>query len=290
MSTGSPVVLCLGPERWFRDQAIGRLKEEWLAPGFEETDFIRLSGPESEPQAILEAARTAPFGSPRRMVLLDGWEDLDTAALPWLAGYLKEPTLTTGLVLCADEMADQEGILAAAQRAGKAQVIRCLPLKGGALKQWVIEQARGAGKGLSPEATDLLIGRVGEDLPSLALALEGLILLVGSAPSIGEGDVEALVPPSAQETAFDILEAAGAGESARAVAGFRAALGQGRITLDQFFGAAGWAIRRRLAQRRLSGRQAEAALGELLRADVGLKQGHPSPELLVEQILLRMGR
>ncbi len=294
MSTGDPLVLfLLGPERWLQAEAVEGLRRRVLSAGFEETDFVRFNTGSAEPLQILEAARTAPFGSTRRVVLVEGLEELDPEELPWLVQYLGDPCRTTCLILCALRFGGGKDWLPdSLQRSGQVQLIGCLPLKDRELQDWVTQRARREGKSLEPDAADLLIQRVGTELQALALALEGLTLLAGDVDRITRAEVERLFSPSLRETAFEILDAAAAGQGARALSALHEALATGRLAMDPFLGALGWYYRKgpMVRMRRWTTGQMRRALEDLLRADVRIKQGHPDPEWLAGQLLLNLRR
>lgn len=310
MSIGDPRVLfCLGNERWLRAETVRELRKRCIAPGFEETDFIRFSGP-AELQAILEAAQTAPFGSPRRLVVVDGLEELTPTSAPWLKDYLARPNPKNCVVVCADKCDKEKEMLPAdLQRSGQIQTVWCLPLKGQALEAWVTQRCRKKGKVLDSRAVTELVRRMGSSLQGLDLALDSLALMAGDAAGISVADVQMLIPPSVQQTAFEILDAAVAGETGRAALAMREAMALNRLNMDQFIGALGWYLRlgwkaargtpagawmpqeRREAVGKLQRWPAarfQGVLNDLLRADVRIKQGHPSPEWLADQLLLKL--
>ena len=277
MNIGS-LVLCVGPERWLRQEAVAELKRGCLAAGFEETDFIRFSNPETESQTILEAARTAPFGSPRRLVLVDGLEELTPESVPWLEDLLVQPNSKSCVVLCADR--------SKLPRSVPIQVILCQPLQGPALEDWVVQRCRWKGKEIEGAAAAELVRRLGSGLQALDLALDSLVLMAGDSPILTRAAVEALVAPSLQQTAFEILDAAVAGRTGAAMRGLREAMALNRIGMDQFLGAVGWTLRHRM--QRWPAPRLQEILEELLQTDTRIKQGHPSPEWLVDRLLLKL--
>lgn len=281
MSTGDPpaAVLCIGTERWLRAEAVRDLKTRCIAAGFEETDFVRFSDPEADPQAILEAARTSPFGSPRRLVLVDGLEELTPDSAPWLKGYLAEPNPKSCVVVCADRFEKEKEF-------GPVRVIRCLPLKDRPLEEWITQRCRQKGKSIEARALSELVRRVGTGLQALDLALDSLGLMAGDSPRITAADLEALIAPSLQQTAFEILDAAAAGQTGRAALALREAMAMNRMNMDQFMGALGWYLRHRF--RHWPAPRLQQALEDLLRTDVRIKRGHPSPEWLADRLLLKL--
>ena len=256
------------------------LKRRWVAAGFGEMDFVRFDEPPEGSQVIVEALRTAPFGSPRRLVVVDGFDELTEESAPWLVRYLEQPAETACLVLCADR--------ADFKRSSRVHVIACRSLKGRELEEWIAARAKAAGKDLDATAAGRLIDRLGENLQALDLAVESLALLAGSAPRITAADVQALISPSVRETAFDILEHAVAGRPAQALKVLRRAVAESQFTLDQFFGAVSWYYRTAWKERRFPRERVKRSFEDLLRSDVQLKQGHPDPEGLADQLLLKL--
>ncbi len=313
MKTGSrqelpSLLLCVGPEKWLQAQAIERLKSQCLSPGFEEMDFIRFDEPTAAPHVILEAVKTSPFGSPYRLVVVDGIEEMDADSMPWLPLCLDQPNPRVRLVVCAGRLDEKtQGLLRKKPEA--VQILWCQPLKGKELRDWIVREGKLAGKVIEPEAAALLIGRCGAELHALAMAIESLSLLVGTVEKITVADVESLIAPSMRETAFDILDEAAAGRPAKAIEALRQALLQGHLTVEQLMGALGWYYRmvwkaqsgvgggswgspnRPAALARLTRwpqPKLQAALEEILQADAALKLSHPTPELMADQLLLKL--
>lgn len=299
-----PVLFCIGTEKWLREQHVRRLTENWIAPGFEEMDKVVFSEPPEDPRVILEALRTLPFGSAIRLVVVGGLTEAGEGALPWLAEILSHPPAKSCLLLCAERLERE--------LTGRAQIVWCQPLKGKELERWVLEQAgsKTAGAGIEPEAAALLIRRVGNSLQSLDQALESVSLLAGPSTRVTQAHVEALIVPSIRETAFELLDNVAAGRPDVGLTQMKAAVQQGRLTVEQWMGALGWYYRfawksrqgeggyswispgRQAALNRLSrwpeGRL-QTAMEEVLEAEVALKLGHPAPELLADQLLLKLG-
>ena len=305
-----PILLLVGPERWLRNKEIVRLKERCIAPGFEELDLVTFEEPLSHPRVVLEALETLPFGSGYRLVIVSGLRDVKQETLSWLTGYLAHPSKKSCLVLCAENLEKGTSPATLSRRYRGLHHLWCLPLKGKELKSWLLRRAAEEGLSIESDAADLLLLRVGSELESLNLALEGLVLLAGDS-GITQAHVEALIFPSARETAFDILDRAAGGSPEEAIGLLRQGLVQGKLTLEHHFlgalgwyyryawrvrenpSAGGWATPSRIhAMRRLSRwptGKLQTALEEVLEAEVQVKTGHPSPELLADQLLLKLG-
>lgn len=292
MKTGSTppaVLLLVGQEKWLKAEALSHLKEVSLAPGFEEADCTRFDAQDLIPQDILEAAQTLPFGSPRRLVIIDGLVEMGEDSCAWLAGYVAHPNPKTSLVFCVQRLKTGPPIFREQQRAGLVQIFFCQPLKGNELESWLVTRAGSLGKTLEPAVAALLIKRLGSDLTALSMALELLSLHAGeAAPSIQKENVELLISPSIKETAFDILDQAAAGSSGAAVAFLRQALGAGTITVEQFMGALGWFYRAAWKAKRWPVSRLRKSLEDVLEADRALKLGHPASEFLADRLLIQL--
>lgn len=275
-------VLCVGPDRWLRARAVERLRARCISPGFEETDFVRFPEPPAETEPILAALQTAPFGSPCRLVVVDGLDEISAESVPWLVAHLERERTAGCVVLCGDSAA------AGFPNSRRVERVACQPLKGRELEKWIETRAREVGKVLDRPAVLRLIQQLGGNLQALDQAVESLALLTGTVPEITEQDVRRIVPSSVRESAFDILESAAAGRPAEAIRALQQAVGQGALTMDQFFGALGWYYRTAWKNRRLTKREVAEALDDLLKSDVRLKQGHPDPELLAGRLLMKL--
>lgn len=278
-------MLCVGTDRWLKARALDRLRSRWISPGFEETNFVRFDS-SADPRTILEALETVPFGSSCRLVVVEDLEEISAESAPWLTAHLEREIGTACVVVCGEKVA--AGFPPAPTGGGRLERISCQPLKGSELEEWVKVRGCEAGKRLEPAAVQRLIQRLGGNLQALDQAVESLSLLAGEATTITEPDVRKLIPASVRESAFDILDSAAAGRPAEAIRTLQKAVGQGELTMDQFFGAVGWYYRNAWKNRRLARKEVTEALDDLLKSDVHLKQGHPDPELLASRLLLKL--
>ncbi|PIQ82457.1 MAG: DNA polymerase III subunit delta [Candidatus Omnitrophica bacterium CG11_big_fil_rev_8_21_14_0_20_64_10] len=295
----------IGADRQTQERLIGRLKARALAPGFEAADSTRLDLPLESPPSLWAALATQPFASPARVVEVTGCRELGEKELPGLTPYLENPPDWGCLIVAAEKIASKTEPVLRKHRA-RFEIRVFAPLKPQALPGWVAEEAKRSGKSIEPAAAALLVRRVGTEPGALKQAVQTVALLVGAGERIGRADVERLIPPSAQETAFDILDAAAGGRLPEAIAALHGALRENRISIEKWMGAAGWYLR--MAWKSRSGRgsgfgsparsaalnrlqrwpapQAAAALGRLSRWDLELKQGHPAPDWIADQVLL----
>jgi DNA polymerase III subunit delta len=176
-----PVYYFFGEESAAKADAVLKLKELFKADDFNLCEF---SGePNSEAPTAVAEAMTLPVFSDKRLVIVRS-PKLPAEARAIYADYLKSPSATTTLVLLSeDRRPDKKDALAnAAAAAGAACVFS--PLTEEEASGRLIAEAKKAGKTLSPDAADALVGEAGTDWGILAGELEKLVVYAGEGTAI----------------------------------------------------------------------------------------------------------
>src|SRR5207245_11129235 len=127
----------------------------------------------------------------------------NTAQLrPVLSRYLAPPHPTTllNLVRGADQPPDT-GLASGAPTVARG------PLPPARVERWLAHQASRLGVTLAPDAAELLLAAVGNDLATLARELEKIAAVAGSRPATRD-EVAALVGVRRGETVLDLVDAA----------------------------------------------------------------------------------
>ena len=250
MKTGSastaagpaPIVVCVGPESWLRDEAVRRLTEQCIAPGAAAMDTVSVLADEAEPGAIVDAARTPPFLSPRRLVLVRGPLPTDEEVLGWLIRYAQQPAPSACLVV---EFEESPAPSVQAALKGVSQLVECASLTGGRLVAWIRHRLQQtARKTITPAAVETLIARAGHELATLAQLLEQLALAIGDRPEVTEDDVAGLIGWSAEERVFAIVDALIARDRATALRVTRRLLEEEGVSPEELLGALSKHLRR----------------------------------------------
>jgi len=202
-----PVYLVVGPEEYFRQQALGALRRSLLKDSVADFDYQEFSGGKNTAEQILQAVNTMPMMSPRRVVVVRSCEDLDASGLESLRSYLDQPNRRSTLILEAQAM-DRRTTLYKAFTSS-AQVVEAPKLKGHALASWAQERIRKGGRHIAPEALRRLIDLVGADLQVLQNEIEKLLLYTGNEKSISAAAVDAMIAGSRQHSIFELTDALG---------------------------------------------------------------------------------
>lgn len=160
-------------------------------------------------RAALDGARTPPFGTERRIVVVrtdDGYL-ADEAEL--FAGYLADPEPTTVLVLEAPGR-----LPAALTKAAKAAGVEEIRTGGGRspVSDVLDEHAKAAGLRFDDAARRLVVERLGEDAGRVPALVEVLVSAHGKGAWLGPADVEPYLGEEGSVPVFELTKAIDAGD------------------------------------------------------------------------------
>ncbi|MFN3476603.1 MAG: DNA polymerase III subunit delta, partial [Candidatus Methylomirabilales bacterium] len=203
----APVYYLYGEEDLLREEALKAFISTLIPAGGPAFDLESMSGETVSAEGILASLQTPPFLAPRRVVLIRDADRLEAAALQRLAAYLENPVESSCLVIEAKKLDRRTRFAQVLER--KGVVLRFPPLRGEAVRRWLKERAERLGKRLTPDAMELLLTLLGEDLRALSNELDKVILFVGGRRDIEASDVEAVVGEQRARTVFELVEAVG---------------------------------------------------------------------------------
>jgi len=208
------VYLLYGDEDVLKDEAVRALLDSAVGADRDFNLDVRYA-PDLTPESFHALVNTLPMLAERRAVVVRGVEQLGkrkTKLRDELLRYLAAPNPTTVLVLvvAAGEEPDAEVV-----RASTAVALEPLPAE--RVPRWIQHYAATLGLTLAPDAAELLLGAVGNDLSTLARELEKLAsLTAGTGRPIAAEDVTSLVGVRRGETLYDLVHAALERRAARA--------------------------------------------------------------------------
>ncbi len=237
----APIIVCVGSEPWLRDEAVRALAAQCGTSGAAALDAVVYDARDTAPAVILDAARTPPMASPRRLVIVRGPLEPDGDGSGWLTRYAQSPTLSTCLVVEFEE-APPSALRAAAR--GVVQEVSCHPPRGGELVAWVRQRMAASRKTWTPDAAQALVTRTGSDLARLAQLVEQLAVFVGPRPQVTVEDVTALVGWSVEERVFAVVDAAVRRDRATALRVTRRLVEEEGVAPEELLGALGKHVRR----------------------------------------------
>ena len=211
-----PVYVLVGPERFRTDRALQAIRDAVLDPATSGWNFEPFGGKDAKAVKILAAAQTPPMMGRGRLVLVRNVEALDAAEQDALAPYVEDPSPTTTMVLLADKLDGRRKLAAAARKAKAlfdAPAIREREVAG-----WAMRIAKSLGNDLEGAAAQALVECCGTDLYLLDDSLQRLSLYVGEKRPITAAAVGACIAPLRSGNVFELVDALGQRQAARALA------------------------------------------------------------------------
>jgi len=225
-----PLYLFCGEESYFREQLLSGLARIFLGPaarlGLEKVDgaqfpleqaLTRLENRNLFSSRQILVIDSPPGLSPSREKQSDagGEERAGELLNRFLEQERRRPQPERILVFSADKVDRRGRLFKLVSEEGL--VVDCAPLKGEALKRWLLRKVKAAGKEMEREAVEqLLQGREG-DLWALSHELEKLVCYLGEEKLITGEMVAKLSPGSVEGDVFKLTDSLGAGDLGRAL-------------------------------------------------------------------------
>jgi DNA polymerase III subunit delta len=221
-----PVYLLYGDEDVLKDEAVRALVDAAVGTSRDFNLDVRFAA-DLAPESFNALVNTPPMLAECRAVVIRGVDQLGkrkTKLRDELLRYVAAPNPTTLLVLvvAAGEEPDPDIVRAATAVELDALAAERVP-------RWLQHRAKTLGVTLTPEAAELLLKAVGNDLTTLSRELEKLSA-VGAGREVTVQDVSSQVGVRRGETIFDLVEAALERRAARAAQLVEPVLEQGGMS------------------------------------------------------------
>lgn len=315
-ATPRPVYVLYGDEDFLKRQALAALRRRVLGRDGDDFSFSTHPGDKASYAAVFDELQTLPFGSPRRLVVVENADPFVTRYRTVLEKYVAKPSGTGVLVL---EVKAWPGNTRLAKLLDSASTLVCKAPPAYKLADWCVAWAKSEyGKQLATSAARLLVDLAGPEMGPLDQELAKLAAYAAKAVRIEAADVDRLVGNSRAANVFKIFDAVGAGRAGEALAILNRLFDQGEEPI-RILGAFSMQLRRlaQVAQLTGQGRSLAQAMDEaglppfarpgidqqlrhlgrrtddlydwLLEVDVGLKGGSQlPPRTLLERLLIRL--
>jgi DNA polymerase-3 subunit delta len=160
----------------------------------------------------LDAARTIPFGSSRRVVVLRNASQLAADDAKPIAAYVAAAEPTAVLVLDYGEKSPPAALAKALKAIGAREVSVDEPLA-----TVLAQHAKAAGLKLERDAADAITTRLGEDVGRVAGIVDLLASTFGPGARLGAGDVEPYLGDEGGVPVYELTNAIDDGDHVRAL-------------------------------------------------------------------------
>lgn len=216
-----PAYLVRAGDAALRNEALQTLLHDLVGDGdaglmVEDFDFAE----DADPGAIVDAARTPPFLTDRRIVVARDVTNHSSDALGAIIGYLEDPSPTTSLVLVAaiDSEGRPKGPAALTNAVKKVGHVIDASVPGGkGRSMWLQEHLKGAPVRLDGAAAKAIEEHLGEDLGRLSNLLSALGAAYGVGSKVGYDEVEPFLGEAGGVPPWELTDAVDGGDIGRAL-------------------------------------------------------------------------
>lgn len=199
--------LVTGTDELKRQTVVKRLHERVEREGDLSFNHDTFNGEVAAGADIVASCNTLPFASNVRLVEVSNADKLKGDDLEALLSYLAAPCETTVLALVAAGLAKNTRLYKAVRALGETAVIECNPVKRSELPARVRAMATSHGITMTPAAANALVDSVGENTVAIDSALQKLALAHSGSDPVGDGEVLALVPRTAEAKPWEFVDA-----------------------------------------------------------------------------------
>jgi len=285
------VHLFLGKENALKAEAVEELKKQTLSGGNADLNFAVFYSDQFDPQSFQDAVNTQPFLSPMRFVVVKDADKLSRESRESVMSYVRNGSEKTVLAVTSDAGAKEASSDAfLSELSGYAKVRIFVSPEGESLRRYVSDKAAAFGKQINRDSTDLLISKVGNDLGYIGMAVEKLANYTGEKKTVEKKDVEALVGKSLEESVFDMTDAMGSGNKARALS-ILSGLLRDSSRPEGIIGAIGAALKRKartMGPPARSKKWLKECFSFLAKADRDIKTRDLDKKVILESLIIRL--
>ena len=269
------------------------------------------------PAAIVEAARTLPMMSDRRVVTVlrgekmlkpkrrgkaaveDASDDPEAeppTELDVLEAYVRDPSPQTTLVLLASDVDRTRKVYKTLQK--QSTIVECWGLRvardgridlrevARTAEQMVKQAVGDGGQQIEPAAARLVAERAGTDIARLRGDVERLLLYTAGSPKITLDDARQVVRAETAQDDWAVTNAIQRRDAREALRQLALALDAGGVSY-QILGQLGWFVREKLVA--TDPRRVPAAIEALFRTDLELKSSGDA-RVLLERLVVQLCR
>jgi DNA polymerase III subunit delta len=194
------------------ERAVSAIRDAVVPPAARGFNYDVIEG-KPKGANIVALAQTLPMMAKYRMVFVRDLGLLPADEAEPLINYLAKPNPSTVIVAITSKLDKRLKLFAQLSKKGFLHVLDA-PRNVG---PWVREEAKLKGVRMDSAAMSRLVDTVGNDLSRLSLAVEQLGLYAGDRP-VTSDDVDELIADTRERNVFELTDAIGAADRARALA------------------------------------------------------------------------
>jgi len=203
--TLSSVYLFYGASEFRLEKVLNKIRETFIPEGARDFNLQIFYGDEAKasPGEILDAARSFPFMSPNRLIIVRRTEDIPASVLESFIPYLDAPMETTCLIFVSKQPDFRKKFYKKIKDLDCAVHFR--ELYDNQVVPWMVKTAKELGMNMDPRACAYLQQVAGNRLRDLYSELEKIYLYYGDT-AVGLDEVKKLAIHSRSFTIFELMD------------------------------------------------------------------------------------
>ncbi len=217
-----PAYLVKGDDAVLRAEAVRTLLDDLVGDADRSLVVEEFDVPGDDPDtaAPVDAARTPPFLTDRRVVVVRDVSAYPTAGLQPLLAYLQDPSPTASVVLVGGDRAVPTPVAKAVKEVGHV-IDASAPRNARARAPWLKQHLAGAPVRLEGAAVDLIDRHLGEDLGRLENLLAALGAAYGTGARVRAEEVQPFLGEAGSVPPWELTDAIDRGRTDLALAALR---------------------------------------------------------------------
>ncbi len=209
------LIFLYGQEPYLVQRAACSVRQAVLPDEKDDFNDDQFYGKEATAERILEAALTFPVFAPKRLVTIKDAHQLPAAELEKLLPYLQNPVSETCLLFIADKIDNRRKFFQQFKKTGALVEFKSLSEKD--IPRYICKFFEQHDMKISEEAVGLFCSMVSGSLYELHAELDKLLIYVGDVRLIDIKDIQTVVSRGRAENIFELGNAVGRGDVARAL-------------------------------------------------------------------------
>lgn len=209
------LIFLYGQEPYLVQRAALSIRQAILPAGKDDFNDNQFYGKEATAGQILEAAMTYPVFAEKRLVTVKDAHQLPAAELEKLLPYLQDPIPETCLLFIAAKIDNRRKFFQQFKKSGT--LVEFKPLSEREIPQYIRNTLDQRDVKISADAVHLFCSMVSGHLHEVHTELDKLVTYIGTATLIDVKDVQAVVSRGRAENIFELGNAVGRGDVAKAL-------------------------------------------------------------------------
>lgn len=200
----SPVYLFYGPGEFRLENVLNRIRNNFIPESARDLNLQVFYGDKDSPADIIDEARSLPFLSENRLIIVRRVENFSAQTLETFIPYIEQPVESTCLIFVSGKPKLQGKFYRKLGDMGVA--INFRELRDSQVVPWLLKTAKDLGLKMEFQACAYLQQIVGKQLRDLHSELEKLYLCYGE-KTVGVEEVRELAIRSRTYTIFELIDA-----------------------------------------------------------------------------------